>query len=246
MAKPEAGRRDMAGEIRIITFDLDDTLWAMKPVMVNAERKVYEWLGHQCPELTARYTLRELAENRFRRVADYPGLRHQVSALRRLTLRDVLLDAGYSKEAAERLAEDAFEVFLAARHEVAFFAHALETLAALSRHYLLGALTNGNADVKRLGLDRYFSFAYRAEELNSSKPAPTHFERALKVTGATPAQAIHVGDDPEHDIVAARRLGWHAIWFNREGLAWEDETTPTATVGCLSALADAIAAIDRP
>lgn len=235
----------MANNIRVITFDLDDTLWELKPVLLNAERQVYDWLGQRCPELTARFTVRELAENRFRRVAHYPALRHQVSALRRHTLRDVLLDAGYGQAEATRLADDAFEVFIAARHQVEFFQHALATLAALSHRYILGALTNGNADIRRLGLDQYFSFAYSAEQLDSSKPAPAHFERALATTGAMPAQAVHVGDDPEHDIVPARELGWHAIWVNPKGRTWQGETRPTATVSCLSALAGAIAAIDR-
>jgi FMN phosphatase YigB (HAD superfamily) len=82
---------------------------------------------------------------------------------------------------------------------------------------VLGALTNGNADVFRLPLGRHFRFAFSAEALGASKPAPGHFEAALRAADVTPGRALHVGDHLEHDVLGARRAGMTAVWFNRAG-----------------------------
>ena len=42
---------------------------------------------------------------------------------------------------------------------------AAAALEALAERYQLGVITNGNADVRRLGLSEYFQFALCAEEL---------------------------------------------------------------------------------
>lgn len=48
-------------------------------------------------------------------------------------------------------------------------------------------------------------------ELGAAKPDPRCFERACARLGVAPAEAVHVGDDPEQDLAAARRAGLRAI-----------------------------------
>ena len=66
----------------------------------------------------------------------------------------------------------AIEVFLTERNNITFFDGVVPTLQHLSQRYKLGALSNGNADINRLGLDAYFSFAYSAEQVGAAKPEP--------------------------------------------------------------------------
>jgi putative hydrolase of the HAD superfamily len=231
--------------IRLITFDLDDTLWDMKPVLIAAEREVYRWLEQRCPALTTRYTIRELTQLRWQLAGEMDDLRHQISELRRATLAAVMEQAGLDSKSARQLSEQAFEVFLAARHQIELYEHAEECLQVLAADYTLGALTNGNADVFKLAIGRHFDFAYSAEQLNTSKPDPEHFTRALQHDDqASPWQAIHIGDDPEKDIAAAQRLGWHTIWVNKKGEKWPGEQLPSHSVSCLSQLVAAVQSID--
>ena len=50
-----------------------------------------------------------------------------------------------------------------------------------------------------------------------AKPDPAVFLEALRVAGADPAEAIHVGDSLENDVGGARRAGLRAVLIDRDG-----------------------------
>ena len=201
--------------LRVLTFDLDNTLWNVRTVIGGAEQCLVAWLDAETPAAAAIYRNGPpLMAIRSRLIAVEPQLAHDISRLREAILREVMLQAGHGEANARRLAARAFEVFIEARHDIEFFDGTLGALANLSRRYALGSLTNGNADPKRLRLDRYFSFSFCAADVGASKPAPDLFEAALRHTGAAPHEVVHIGDHPVDDIAAAADLGLHTIWFN--------------------------------
>lgn len=216
--------------IRLVTFDLDDTLWDVAPVMNGAEAALRDWLAINAAQLGP-VPIEHLWQIRQRVIGEDPSLRHRMSELRRRILLRALLDAGYPVGEAGELAEAAFEVFLAARHQVSFFPGVQSTLEQLADRYVLGVITNGNADVRRLGLADYFRFALCAEELGVGKPDPTPFTEAVARAGVAASEALHVGDHPADDILGARRAGLHAVWFNPTGKAW---ALPEVRPGILS------------
>ena len=112
-------------------------------------------------------------------------------------------EAGYT----EFRVEDAFEVFFAARNEVVFFEEVVPVLERLANRYTLGALSNGNADIDMIGLGELFSFSLNAVTAGAAKPAPNMFIEACRYLSLAPAQIVHVGDDPEHDVLGAARVG---------------------------------------
>ena len=139
--------------------------------------------------------------------------------------------SGYGEREARKHAADAFAVFLDARHEVEYFAGALEALAELARDFTLGALTNGNADIGKLNLDRYFSFGYSAASVGVGKPAPDIFHAALRHANASATETIHIGDHLVDDIHGASEVGIHTIWVNLKQEPHPDNTsTPSHTV----------------
>lgn len=221
--------------IRLVTFDLDDTLWDVTPVMNSAEATLREWLAANAAQLGP-VPIEHLWAIRARLMQQDPMLRHRLSELRRRILLHALLDAGYPQAEAADLAEAGFQVFLHARHQVSLFPEVHPTLEALANRFILGVLTNGNADVRRLGLADYFQFALCAEELGIGKPDPKPFQEALKRAGVEPQQAVHIGDHPSDDIAGARRAGLQAIWFNPARKAWEGEEAPSAIIHSLAEL----------
>ncbi|HSC82636.1 MAG TPA: HAD family hydrolase [Pseudomonas sp.] len=221
--------------LRLITFDLDDTLWDVAPVMHGAEAALRDWLAVHAPRLGP-VPIEHLWAIRSRLMDADPGLKHRLSELRRRILFHALEDAGYATNQAGELAELGFQVFLGARHQVELFPEVHPTLEQLAEHFILGVITNGNADVRRLGLADYFQFALCAEELGIGKPDPHPFRTALQHAGVAAEQAVHIGDHPSDDIAGARAAGLRAIWFNPQGKVWEGEQPPDAQIRSLAEL----------
>ncbi|HCP30135.1 HAD-IA family hydrolase [Pseudomonas fulva] len=226
--------------IKLITFDLDDTLWDTAPVIASAEVVLRDWLQANAP-LLGDVPVEHLFAIRERIVLAEPELKHRISALRRRVLTRALEDVGYGQMQAQQLAELGFEVFLQARHKVEIFPEVQPMLELLSQHYALGVITNGNADVSRLGLADYFRFALCAEDLGIGKPDPAPFVEALRRSGVPASEAVHVGDHPRDDIAGAQRAGLRAVWFNPQAKAWPGEQAPDAEIQRLSHLHEVLA-----
>lgn len=225
---------------KLITFDLDDTLWHLAPVIEKANQQTYQWLQQHCPQLTDRYSLKEVSRFKETLFVERPDLRHQISQLRIESLVSLLLSINFSDNEARQLSQAAFEIFIRSRNEVIFFDYALESLTALKSDYMLGALSNGNACIKRLNLEHLFDFSFSAETLNASKPAPDHFEAAMAYSGYSAEQIIHVGDHPRHDIEAAQQLGICTIWMNWNKLIWQGNQPADAEINSLRELTPSI------
>ena len=221
--------------IQLITFDLDDTLWDVAPVLHNAEAALRDWLAQQAPQL-GEMPVEHLWQIRAALLADAPALKHRISELRRRVLTHALIDAGYATAEAGELAEQGFQIFLAARHQITLFPEVQPTLDVLANHYRLAVLTNGNADVRRLGLADYFQFALCAEDLGVGKPDPRPFHEALKRGGVQAHEAAHIGDHPDDDIGGAKAAGLRAIWFNPAAKVWTGAAAPDAQIRSLAEL----------
>ena len=230
--------------IRLITFDLDDTLWSTQPVIVAADNTLRAWLASHATDLEA-LTPERLQQLRSEVVQQKPELDRRVSELRYQVLLRALLQSGYAKPEAHDIAEQAFQVFLAARQNVELFADVLPTLEYLRSRYILGALSNGNADIRRVGLGEYFSFALNADMLGVAKPEPQVFLAALARAQVKPAHSIHIGDHPEHDVFGAQQVGMRTIWFNPEQKVWTGEHEPDAQISQISQLPSAIKRFDK-
>jgi len=207
--------------IHTLCFDLDDTLWDMRAVIPRAEQALHDWFREHCPRVAERYDPEALQALRAATVRGNPQLRHNLGELRRRMLRQILRDCGY----AEAIAEDAFRVFYSARNRVTLYADVEPALGRLARSHRLIAMSNGNACLKTIGIERYFDAMLSATELGAAKPDAGFFNRAVERTGIDPAAALHIGDHPENDIAAAAEAGFGTVWVNRADAAW-----PLATV----------------
>ena len=201
-------------DVRALTFDLDDTLWDNRPVLMAAERTLYDWLVGHYPDIGLHYRIEDMLVLRQTLLQEDPELRNDVSQLRRHSLRIAAHTAGYD----DSLVEPAFAVFLEARHRITPYQDVAPTLRKLRRAgYCLGSLTNGNTDIQRLPLGPLFDFSLTAATIGKAKPHPRMFEEACQRAGVKPAQLAHVGDEAETDLAGARNAGVLAIWMNRQG-----------------------------
>ena len=227
--------------IELVTFDLDNTLWETDSVIRRAELASREWMTRHVPGFGERFDAPSLWAFWSVVVERQPDIAHDVSRMRLAVLREAAMVCGCPEAEADRLATGAFDEFLRVRHEIAYYDGALATLGVLAERYKLGALTNGNADFTRLGLDRYFSFGFTAADVGASKPDPAMFEAALAHARVPASATVHVGDQPVDDIEGARAVGMHTIWVNFDGAGDPTAVGATAEVRRLDQLPGTIA-----
>jgi HAD superfamily hydrolase (TIGR01549 family) len=218
-----------------ITLDLDDTLWPFAPIGARIDQVLYEWMLQHSPATAAMYPVAAMRELRERSFRDNPHLHYDLSALRRLTLQEALENSG----ADLALLEPAYEAFYAARNQVEFYPDAVEALTRIAARVPVAALSNGNADLARIGLDHHFAFQLGSREHGAAKPAASIFHAACERLGVAPAHVLHVGDHIEMDVVGAMQAGLRGCWINRVEHTWHHPSLqPDLQFDTLTGLAD--------
>lgn len=221
--------------IKAITLDLDDTLWPVWPTIKKAELALDDWLVRHAPQ-TAALLAQPAVRQEIREQVNglYPELRHDLSTLRLRSIRLALSRSGNDPG----LAEAAFDVFFAARQQVSLFDDALPALQFLSQRMPLVALSNGNADVHRIGIGAYFKASLSAQQFGVGKPDPRIFHAAASAVGLQAHEVLHVGDDAALDVLAALDCGMQTVWVNRTDHPWTHPAQPHETVTTLTELCD--------
>lgn len=222
-------------KIRAISLDLDDTLWPIWPTIERAEKALHDWLSAHAPMTSALFANpAALRDIRAEMGTSRPDLKHDMSALRRESIRLALYRAGDDP----LLADAAFEVFFAERQRVTLFEDVLPALEFLATRFPLVALSNGNADLQRIGLGRYFRASISARDFGVGKPDPRIFHAAAGAVDALPEHTLHVGDDVTLDALGALNAGMQACWLNRADAIWPHEQEPHVTLTHLGELRD--------
>ena len=225
--------------IRAITLDLDDTLWPIWPTIARADAKLHAWLKEHAPVTGDLSVLPGLARDiRQKLLTERPDYANDLAALRRECIRAMLVRAGDDPA----LAEPAFEVFFEERQRVEFFEDALPALEFLGSRYPVVALSNGNADIHRVGIGRHFRAAFSSRDLGVAKPDIRMFQTGADAAGVPMADVLHVGDDAHLDGVGALNAGMQMAWVNRTSQTWDHAPhTPHVTVAELRSLCDLLA-----
>jgi FMN hydrolase / 5-amino-6-(5-phospho-D-ribitylamino)uracil phosphatase len=218
--------------IKAITFDLDDTLWDVWPVVIRAEQLLHDWLAARYPRISKQFNPLELRDLSDEVIAARPEIAHDRTLLR----KEALWLAARRADYRDFDVESAFAVFYAARNAVELFEDARPTLERLARRYTLASLSNGNADVRSIGLDDVFSFSLNAIEVGAAKPNPSIFAAACRRLAVRPEQIVHVGDAPDDDVRGGREAGFRTVWVNRAGNAWPGGPRADAEITSLAEL----------
>ena len=226
--------------IRLITFDLDNTLWDVDPVLIKAEKKLIAWIETHLPEAQPFYQKDLLLPIRQQLINDNPDIANLPTRLRKAILKHCFREAGLEGTELLEKVDSAFEHFHDARNEIEFFPETLSVLENLNSKFELIALSNGNADIDKAGLGDYFTAHFSAESTGKPKPDPAMFLAALELLNIHPEQAIHIGDHQEEDINAAQRLGFRTIWFNQNGRTVQKTCKPDREVHHLNQLVSAV------
>lgn len=221
---------------KAILFDLDDTLWPIEPVIVQAEQRLFAWLRQHAPKVAERHTIESLREARLAMLEQQPHFHLDLAALRRAGLLDAFTEAGEDHAKVEH----AMAEFVAARNAVQFYEDVADGLERLRGRVLVGAVTNGNADLAAIGLNGHFKVSVAAHQLGCMKPDAAIFHAACRELGVAPGDAVYVGNDVLLDVQGAQRAGMRAVWMNRTGSRahLEHQVVPDAIVADFGELLD--------
>src|SRR5436190_19692869 len=97
---------------------------------------------------------------------EHPHLAHDFSRQRKLSLLRALRESGED----ETHADAAFDAFYAARNAIEFYPDAIAALQRLAARLPVAALTNGNADLEKIGIAGHFTVYMAARDAGHAKP----------------------------------------------------------------------------
>jgi len=206
----------MSLPIKVLSFDLDDTLWPCYPTIVRAEKLLYQWLTENVSVITDTYDIDQLREKRRLLLREKLELAHDLSRLRLVSFENLADEFGLSSE----WIKPAFNIFYEARQQITLFDDVTPVLDILYKEFQLVSLTNGNADTVKAGVDHWFDYSLNSIAVGKLKSEPDIYLQVQQLTKIKARQMIHIGDDPGNDILGAKKAGAYAIWLNRDHKQW--------------------------
>lgn len=73
-----------------------------------------------------------------------------------------------------------------------------------------------------------------SEDVKVYKPHRDMFNYALKLSGYSPEEVLHVGDSLTSDVFGANQVGINSVWLNRQGKPVSGDSQPDYVIGGLN------------
>ena len=198
-----------------VFFDLDHTLWDFDRNSGLAFQRVFSKHNIELPLLDF---LREYEPINLEYWKKYRENRVTKEELRRGRLTETFdsFKINYPLETIDQLAHCYIEELPIDNH---LFIGAIDILDYLSQKYKLHIITNGFEEVQYLklqnsGIRDYFSTVTTSEEAGIKKPHNLIFEMALSKADVNSGKSVMIGDSFEADILGAKNVGMHTLFFN--------------------------------
>ena len=205
--------------IRVISFDLDDTLYNNHPIINAAVKAQLDYLN----ELTL---WQQQPTNFWMQCRDtvanlQPEIVDDVTAWRQQTLRFALQKIGYSPQDVEHHAVNAYQAFADARSQIVVDEQVLSLLNQLKQQYKVVAITNGNVDVERFNLKGMFDLVLMAGRDGKAKPHADLFNQAAQHFDVPLNSILHVGDSLDTDVQGANNSGCMSVWLDNQAISYQ-------------------------
>ncbi|MFL0251654.1 HAD family hydrolase [Clostridium neuense] len=190
--------------IRLIVFDLDDTLYNEFEFVKNGFKEVAKYLSNK-------YAIHidEL----------YKKMRELLNKYGRGTIFDRLCEEYSFNEEIMNLVE----IYRSAEGKLKLYDDSYEVLKKLQYNYNLGIITDGKSSVqwnkiKSLDIENYFDKIIVTDDFGREywKPHEYSYKKMLEYFNCKPHEAVYIGDNPAKDFIGARKVGFYTVRIIRE------------------------------
>ena len=226
-------------ELNLLTFDLDDTIFPIGPVVQDANDAMVNMI-HRLGYTSATNDEIIAASKQIRAELREAGDAVTYTNLRKQSVRrEIERMTGWHSERVlhDSVVDIIFDAWLSERHASAdrnlypSTTHALESIRKQHPNAVIGAITNGRGNPLDMpSLVSYFDFCVSGEDddvFPKRKPDKGIYEAALRrffdlkeepmpVDVTSSFNWIHVGDDLANDVGASASCGAKAIWFTAD------------------------------
>lgn len=199
-----------------LVFDLDDTLYDLAEPFRRAHTEIFaEQLGEECEELFRKsriYSDEVLALEKQGMIPSEDAFYHRIYR----TYQDAGLEI--SRETSDRFEE----IYRYYQKHISVPEEIKELLNHCKRagHHM-AILTNGNiknqgSKIDVLEIKKWFleENIFISEMTGYHKPSPGAFQYVENHMELEPGNIWYIGDTYESDVLGAKQVGWHTIWFN--------------------------------
>jgi FMN phosphatase YigB (HAD superfamily)/ribosomal protein L40E len=195
----ENTQRSLTSQIRVVSFDLDDTLWRTAATISAANDALSDHIASiedfKQPQ-RVEVIMGELFQADKPRYAPIQGENATAPVLLTSLRKDAIAHLAtnhniYTTSDAQSLADECFQIWTQARHDaipVNMAESVLSCLDALKQletstgeRILIGAITDGNSNPSLLpDIAQYFDFCVNAEQVGVGKPSRLVYEQAIR------------------------------------------------------------------
>lgn len=200
------------GEIKAITFDLDDTLYDNMPYIFEAEKCLQEHIRTRYP-IAASITPAKWKHIKIETLNEKPEIMSDISLFRYTVLTKGFKSVGMHEKLITSAVQDCFDFFYFKRSDFTLPKSIHSLLKNLSAKLPIAAITNGNVDCQAIGIQQYFTHILQAGPQQAMKPSPVMFEQMSTLLQIPAQHILHVGDDLEKDVKGAILSGYQAAWY---------------------------------
>ena len=214
----------------LITFDLDDTIFPVGPVIADANKALFQHLESLGCESNQEEYLKTAKQIRNELAKENKAITY--TELRKRTIRRELEKYFSDDEIGDSVVSQSYDIWEEHRHiaaETHLYHDTVSMLKELKNRYpdaVIGAITNGKGNpLKMESIKDYFDFCVSGEDddvFPLRKPSEGIYRVALErfrslTKGRDGNQKecwIHVGDDLANDVGASAMCGAKAVWVD--------------------------------
>ncbi len=186
--------------IKVISFDLDDTLWDNSGVIETCLQKLYDFLCLHEPLIKKHFTIDSMERISQQLIQLEKPEYENMTLLRKAVIRQMLQEVAGD----ESLINPAFAVFYHWRNQITIPEISSQVLSYLQKEYTIVATSNGNSNLHKIGLAGYFDKHLIAGIHGRAKPSAEMLTNLLEFYHLGPNQLLHVGDSYQTDILSAK------------------------------------------
>jgi putative hydrolase of the HAD superfamily len=232
----------LAGQVRAICFDAAGTLFDLREPVGTTYARLAKRFGVPADPLRLTDGFRRAF--RLAPPLAFPGAPAGELPDRERRWWRAIVDATFAAAGASAVPAELFETLFehyAGRDAWRCHDDTLPVLGRLRRRgYALAIVSNFDGRllplVHDLGIGPLVDATVCSARVGAAKPDPRIFEHTLALVGAPPAEALHVGDDPELDVAGALAAGLRAVHIDRGGKRERAARHAAPTVSTLAEL----------